>query len=175
MPCGHGADVSNRRVCWGITRRPLSPRALPPRWRSAGRAWELARESGGDADSIDSKGGRARGTTESSADARGGMTRSSKPTAVLTRRVCKWRMTASNLKLPFTIGRHAMCPRTADHPLSGSWTGRRSTETGRSRGRKRTAGVDPKRTFAQAIRIFGTMESAPLAPPQYQQESLRGR
>lgn len=76
VPCGHGADISSRRVCWGITHRPLSPCTLPPRCRSRVRAWEPARESGGDADRIDRKGGRARGATESSADAREGMARS---------------------------------------------------------------------------------------------------
>ena len=27
VPCGHGADINSRRVCWGITRRPLRPRS----------------------------------------------------------------------------------------------------------------------------------------------------
>jgi hypothetical protein len=44
---GDGADFSSRRVCWGITRRPLSPYARPHRCRSRGRAREPARESGG--------------------------------------------------------------------------------------------------------------------------------
>ena len=75
VPCGHGADISSRRVCWGITRRPLRPALSRLAVAQRGRAWEPARESGGDADRIDRHGGRARGATESSADAREGSPR----------------------------------------------------------------------------------------------------
>jgi len=46
-PCGHGADFSRRRACLGHRSPPASPCALPPRYRSRGRAREPARSRAG--------------------------------------------------------------------------------------------------------------------------------
>ncbi len=74
VPCGHGADISSRQRAWGHAAARFAPRspATPVR---AGRAWEPARESGGDADRADCIGGRARGRDRKHADAREGLAR----------------------------------------------------------------------------------------------------
>ena len=60
VPCGHGADISSRQRAWGHAAARFAPR--PPATLGRGeRAWEPARESGGDADRTDGNGGRARG------------------------------------------------------------------------------------------------------------------
>ena len=68
--CGHGADFSSGRVCWGITRPPLRPALSRLAAAAAVEHGEPARSSGGDADRTGTQGGGARGAIESSADAR---------------------------------------------------------------------------------------------------------
>ena len=81
-PCGHGADFSCRRTCWGIARRPPRP-ALS---RSSRRAWEHARSRAGTPTGARGTAGERGGTTESSADARDPMTTSPTKRAVVPNR-----------------------------------------------------------------------------------------
>ena len=70
VPCGHGADISSRQRAWGHAAARFAPRPPATLGRGA-RAWEHARESGGDADRPDDNGGRARGRDGKHPDARG--------------------------------------------------------------------------------------------------------
>jgi hypothetical protein len=60
VPYGHGAEISSWQRAWGHAAARFAPRppaALP----LSRRAWEPARESGGDASRTDGNGGRAQG------------------------------------------------------------------------------------------------------------------
>jgi len=106
-PCGHGADFSRRRACWGIARRPPRPALSRPRQSLGTRS-----ESGEDADVTDRRGRGAQGATESSADARDPMTR---PTSA-----------QPHPPVPASAGRPIMAERAV--PKAGFPDSRRSLE-----------------------------------------------